>query len=159
MKYKVKQRVFSFGDNFAIKDEYDKDRFIVRGKVFSLGNKLRIYDLDGKELVYIEQEVFHLMPRYNIYLNGNYAASIKKEISLFKPKFYIESSNGSYTIDGDVFSHEFRILKNGIQTAYVSKAWLSLSDIYGADIAASENQAFMLSMVIVIDQILYDKKG
>ncbi len=159
MRYKIRQRIFSFGDNFTIKDEYDNDRYEVRGKVFSFGDKLRIYDMFGNELVYIEQEMFHLLPRYNIYLNGSYAASVKKELSFFRPSFTIESNMGSYTIDGDIFSHEFEILKGGRQAAYVSKKWFSFSDTYGADIDDSENQAFMLAMVIVIDQILYDKKS
>jgi uncharacterized protein YxjI len=158
LRYKIRQRIFSFGDSFTIKDEYDNDRFEVQGKVFSFGDKLKIYDMAGNEIVYMEQEVFHLLPRYNIYLNGSYAASVKKELSFFKPSFTIESDRGNYTIDGDIFSHEFEILKGGLRAAYVSKAWFSFSDSYGAEISDSENQAFMLAMVIVIDQILYDKK-
>jgi uncharacterized protein YxjI len=158
MRYKIRQRIFSFGDNFIIRDEYDKARFEVRGRVFSFGDKLKIYDMVDNELVYIEQEMFHLLPRYNIYLEGSFAASVKKELSFFRPSFIIESSMGNYTIDGDIFAHEFEVLKDGRQVAYVSKGWFTLSDSYGADIADGENQAFMLAMVIVIDQILYDKK-
>jgi uncharacterized protein YxjI len=98
MRYKIRQRIFSFGDNFTIRDQYENDRFEVRGKVFSFGDKLRIYDMAGNEIVYIEQEMFHLLPRYNIYLNGGYAASVKKEISFFRPSFTIESNQGNYTI-------------------------------------------------------------
>ena len=158
MRYKIRQRIFSFGDNFTIKDEYDNDRFEVQGKVFSFVNKLKIFDMAGNELVYIEQEMFHLFPTYNIYLNGSPAASVKTELSFFKPNFTIESDKGNYIIDGDIFAHEFEILKGGLRTAYVSKAWFSFSYSYGAEISDSENQAFMLAMVIVIDQILYDKK-
>jgi uncharacterized protein YxjI len=158
MRYQIRQRIFSFGDSFKIKDEYGNDRFEVQGKVFSFGDKLRIYDLTGNELVYIEQEMFHLLPRYNIYLKDNYAATVKKELSFFRPKFFIESSMGNYTMEGDIFSHEFQILKDGREAAYVSKAWFSFSDTYGAEIVDTENQEFMLAMVIVIDQILYDKK-
>jgi uncharacterized protein YxjI len=158
LRFKIRQRIFSFGDSFIIKDEYDNDRFEVQGKIFSIGNKLKIFDMAGNELVYMEQEVFHLLPRYNIYLNGDLAACVKKELSFFKPSFTIQSNMGNYTIDGDIFSHEFEIMKNGLRSAYVSKAWFSFSDSYGAEISDSENQAFMLAMVIVIDQILYDRK-
>jgi uncharacterized protein YxjI len=158
MRYKIRQRIFSLGDSFTIRDEYDNDRYEVQGKVFSFGDKLKIFDLAGNELVYIEQELFHMFPTYNIYLEGGHAASVKKEFSFFRPSFLIESSMGSYTIDGDIFSHEFEILKDGRRVAYVSKGWFSFSDTYGAEIEGSENQAFMLAMVIVIDQILYDKK-
>jgi uncharacterized protein YxjI len=159
MRYKIRQRIFSIGDSFTIKDEYDNDRYEVQGKVFSLGNKLRIYDLAGRELAYIEQELFHLFPTYNIYLEGGHAASVKKELSFFRPSFVIDSSMGNYTVDGDIFSHEFQILKYGRPVASVSKTWFSFSDSYGVDIEDTENQAFMLALVIVIDQVLYDKKN
>jgi uncharacterized protein YxjI len=159
MKYKIKQKVLSLGDSFIIKDEYDNDRFTVRGKLLSFGSKLRIYDLAGSEVVYIKQELFHLLPRYNIFLKDNYAATVKKELSFLKSSFSIESTMGNYTMEGEIFSHEFQILKDGREVAYVSKKWFSFSDTYGADIIDSENQEFMLSLVIVIDQILYDNKS
>ena len=158
MRYKIRQRIFSFGDSFTIKDQNDNDRFEVQGKVFSIGNKLKIFDMTGNELVYIEQEMFHMFPTYNIYINGSPAACVKKELSFFKPSFTIESNQGNYTIDGDIFSHEFEILKGDLRAAYVSKGWFSFSDSYGAEISESENQAFMLALIIVIDQILFDKK-
>lgn len=159
MRYQVRQRVISLGDGFTIKDEYDNDKYIVRGKFFSFGNKLRIYDLNGGEVAYIEQEMFHLLPSYNIYLNDTYAATVKKEFSFFKPSFYIESTMGNYTMEGEIFSHEFQIIKDGKEVAFVSKRWFSFSDTYGVDIIGTENQEFMLSLVIVIDQILYDNKN
>ena len=55
MRFIVRQKIFSFGDNFTIKDEYGREHFIVKGKVFSFGDKLRIYDMAGHELYYIEQ--------------------------------------------------------------------------------------------------------
>lgn len=45
MRFLVKQKIFSFGDNFVIKDDEGNDRFVVKGKVFALGDKLRIYDM------------------------------------------------------------------------------------------------------------------
>ena len=36
MRFIVRQKVFSFGDNFTIKDETGNEHFIVRGKVFAL---------------------------------------------------------------------------------------------------------------------------
>ena len=52
MRFIVRQRIFSFGDSFTIKDELGNDHFVVKGRVFTLGNKLRIYDMAGQELYY-----------------------------------------------------------------------------------------------------------
>lgn len=156
MIYQIKQKIFSFGDKFSIKDEMGQDVFYVRGKVFSLGNKLSIEDLDGNEVVYIEQKLFKFLPEYSIYLYGSYAAKVKKELSFFKSSFVIDSSFGNYKVEGDFFSLNFTILKNGITVAKVDKEFFSFSDTYGADINDNEDQAFMLALVIVIDQVLHD---
>lgn len=156
MKYQIRQRVFSLGDSYNIKDELDNERFRVRSELFTLGHKTRIEDMEGNELVYIKQELFHLLPVYNIYEDENFTAAVKKQFSFFKPSFDIESSRGNYTIEGDYFSHEFNVLKDGEQVACVSKAWFSFSDAYGVDINDSEDQPFILALVIVIDEVLYD---
>lgn len=156
MRYQIRQKVFSFGDNFTIKGENDEPRFIVRGRVFSLGDKLTLEDLNGNELFYIEQRIFKLLPEYHIYQNGMEAAMVKKEFTFFKPRFHIESRYGNFDVEGDVFGYNFRVLKNGRTVAAVNKKWFAFSDTYGVEVEDGENQAFMLALVIVIDQVIHD---
>ena len=158
MNFYIKEKLFSIGDKFSIKDVSGNDVFKVEGKIFSLGNKLRIYDMNGNEIVYIEQKLFKLLPEYSIYLNGNYAAKIKKEFTFFSNKFNIESDMGNYEIEGDFFAHDFSIEKNNSTVAQITKRWLSWGDTYEIDINEGENYAFILAMVIVIDQVLHDDK-
>ncbi|WP_291632386.1 LURP-one-related family protein [Clostridium sp.] len=158
MKFYIREKVFSIGDNFNIKDVSGKDVFNVMGKIFSIGNKLRIYDMDNNEIVYIEQKLFKLLPEYNIYLTGNYAASVKKEFTLFSNRFDIDSNMGNYEIEGDFFAHDFSITKNGSIVAEINKKWVSWGDTYEININEQENYAFILAMVIVIDQVLHDNK-
>lgn len=158
MKYEIKQKIFSFGESFIIKDEQENPRFAVRGQIFSFGNKLSVENLMGNELVYIEQKLFKFLPEYSIFIRGEQVATVKKEFTFFTPKFYIESNMGNYDMQGEIFSHEFEIMKDGEAVASVSKQWFSFSDTYGVDISQNENQAFMLALVIVIDQVLYDNK-
>jgi uncharacterized protein YxjI len=159
MLYKIRQKIFSFGDNFTIKDDKDEDQFIVRGKVFAIGDKLKIEDMFGNELVYIEQKVFRLLPEYNIFSDGKHLAKVKKEFTFLKPRFNISSIVGNYTISGDFFGHNFEIIKNGSVVASVNKKWISFSDTYMAEIADTEDQAFMLALVIVIDQVIHDNNS
>lgn len=158
MRFVIRQRIFSFGDNFTIKDDMGNDRYQVRGKVFAIGDKLRIYDMAGNEIVYIEQQVFRFLPEYNIYLYGRHAARVKKEFTFFSHRFNIESSMGSYNVEGDFFGLDFSVYKNGYPVAVVSKQFFSFSDTYGVDIAEGENEAFMLALVIVLDQVIHDQK-
>lgn len=158
MRYLIRQRVFSFGDNFTIKDETGQDRYVVQGKVFSLGDKLKIQDLMGNELFYIEQQLFRFLPEYYIYAGGQQVASVKKQLTFFTPKFMIDSVYGSYDIEGDFFGYDFQITKDGRVVAVISKQWFSFSDTYGIDIEDGEDHAFLLTLAIVIDQVLHDEK-
>ena len=159
MRYKIRERIFSIGDNFVIRDEYDNEKFIVKEELLTLGKKLRIMSLDGKELIYIKQELLTFMPKYNIYSEGNHLATVNKEFTFFKPKFNIDSNSGYYSVEGDVFSHDFVLIKDNEAVATINKQWFSLSDTYGIDIKDDLDQAFILSLVIVIDQVLHDKKN
>lgn len=157
MRYKIRQKIISLGDNFTIKNEIDEDKFLVRGKVLTIGDKLRIYDLMENELVYIEQKVLRFLPEYNLFSAGKKLATVKKEFTFLKPRFNINSSMGNYTINGGFLNYDFEILKDSKLVATVNKKWLSFSDSYVADINEKEDQAFMLAMVIVIDQVLHDR--
>ncbi|NMB06831.1 MAG: hypothetical protein GX981_00415 [Tissierellia bacterium] len=156
MKYLIKEKIFTFADRFNIEDENGVPKYEVVGEIFTFGNKLRLYDLNGREIIYIEQKLFRFLPEYYIYKNGNLMGKIKKEFTFFKPYFNIESSYGNLELEGDIFHHEFNILRNGRAIAYISKKWLSFSDTYSIDILDGEDDEFILSIVITLDQIFYD---
>lgn len=156
MRYILRQKIFSLSDKFYIKDEKENPRYYVESKIFSFGDKLKLFDLEGTELTYIEQKVLRFLPEYNIYKLGKLVATVKKELTFFRPKFNIESKYGDFTIEGDFFGHDFSILKNGKPVAFVSKKWFSFTDTYCVDIVADEDHPFILSLAIVLDQVLHD---
>lgn len=156
MRFQIRQKIFSFGDNFTINDESGTPHFQVAGKVFSLGDKLTLLDMQGNELYYIEQQLLRLMAEYTLYQKGRAVASCKKRFSLFGSKFDIYSDYGNFTIEGAPFNYNYEIYKDGCLVATVNKQFFSLSDTYGVDIADSEDYGFILSLVIIIDQVVHD---
>ena len=159
MKYQVKEKLFSFTEDFTIKNEYDEDSFHVSGKFLSIGHKLNLEDLDGNSLYYIEQKLFRFLPEYYIYdSKGNQVAKVKKQLTFFKPKFEIESNYGYYELNGNIFDHDFEITKNNSICAVISKKWFSLSCTYGVDINENEDNAFILSLIIVLDKVMDDQE-
>lgn len=158
LKFIVKERIFSLGDSFDITNPQGEPLYRVKSKVLSLGDKLRIDDLKGNECYNIEQRVFRFLPEYNIYTpKGQLAASVKKKFSFIRAQLDIESLYGNYTVKGDLFSREFNIFQGEKTVASVSKKWVALSDTYGIQVDDEENEAFIIALAIVIDQLLYDK--
>lgn len=159
MRFQVRQKIFSFGDSFTIKDESDIDYYQVQGKVFSLGDKLSFQDMQGNELYYIEQQLMRMLAEYKLYSNGQVVARCQKRFSLFGSKFDIVNTTDNYTIDGKPLNYNYSIMKNGQLVATVDKQFFSLSDTYGVDIKDGEDYAFILSLVIIIDQVVHDNEG
>lgn len=50
MKLYIKEKVFTWGDQFTVKDERGNDKYVVEGEVFSWGKKLHVYDMTGREV-------------------------------------------------------------------------------------------------------------
>ncbi|OAA31514.1 hypothetical protein AT15_05425 [Kosmotoga arenicorallina S304] len=159
MRFQIREKVFSIGDKFTIKDQFGEDRYFVRGKVFSLGNKLYLEDMQGNELIYIEQKLLRLLPEYILYKNNKPIAKVKRKISFLRPKFEIEGELGNFAISGNYMAHEFSILREGTTMAKVSKKWFAFSDIYGLEVYYDELTEFLIALTIVIDQVLYDKSN
>jgi uncharacterized protein YxjI len=159
MRYIINQKIFAFGDDFVIKDYNENEVFFIKGKVFSIGDKLKMYDANGQEIINIRQKVLTFMPEYYIDLFGQEVARVKKQFTFFSQKFNITSTFGNFEVNGDVFAHDFIILKDGIEVAEISKKWLSLRDSYTVDVSERENQGFILALCIVIDQVLHDEKN
>jgi uncharacterized protein YxjI len=116
-------------------------------------------------VIKIQQELFHLHPTYNILSardgeSDRQLAVLKKKFAFFHQKFNIDSVYGQYALEGlDIFAHSFTLTRNGQTVAVVSKKFFSLSDTYGVEIVGNEDQAFILTLVIVLDQILYDNNN
>jgi uncharacterized protein YxjI len=158
MRYLVRQKIFSLGDSFTIKDEFGNDIFIVRSQLLSFGKKMRIFDLAGNELCYIEQQVLRFMPEYDVYIGGEHIANVKKKFALFRNDFEINSSTSNYYVDGDFWAHEFGLYRNDRLVATISKQFFSFTDTYGVEIDDSQDQVGTLALAIVIDMVCHDHK-
>ena len=159
MIYQVKQKIFSLGDKFTITDRDGLDRFQAQGKVLSLGAKLSFQDMSGNELYYIEQKLLRLLAEYNIHENGKVVATCKQKFSFLGSKFEISSMNGNYSIEGRPLNYNYEIFKDGQPIATIDKQFFSFADTYGVDINEAEDDGFILSLVIVIDQVVHSNEN
>ena len=90
MIYRIKEKFWSWGNDFKITDEQGNDRFLIDGQAFSWGDNLSFQDLQGNELAFISQKMMSFKPRYQILVNGSVFAEVVKEFSWFKQKFFLD---------------------------------------------------------------------
>ena len=153
MKLYIKQKVFSWRDRFAVKDEAQNDRWFAQGEIFTLGRKLHVYDASGFEVAFIRQKLLSLLPRYYIELGGKEYEFVK-ELTLIKPKYSIR--NLDWTVDGNFWEHEYSVTDGQGYVMRISKAWLSWGDFYELDIIDEQNEQLCLCVALAIDCITAD---
>lgn len=153
MRYQMRQKLFSFGDDYAIKDEFGNVRYFVDGRAFSIGDKLSFQDGAGNELAFIRQKLLSWGPAYEIYdANGLYAVVKKHIFTLFQCRFSVDVPGpDDLEATGDFLDHEYSFIRGGRIVAAVSKAWFAFADTYGVEIADDENDVLLLAATVVID--------
>jgi uncharacterized protein YxjI len=157
MVYRIKEKFWSWGNDFTIGDEAGNDVFQVDGKAFSWGDKLSFQDMSGRELAFISQKLISLRPRYRIIRDGNVFAEVVKKLSWFKQKFVLDvPGSNDYEIKGSFWQHEFTFLRAGREVASISKSRWAWRDSYGVEIIDGEDEVSILCTCIVIDQVLHD---
>jgi len=157
MKLYIKEKVFSWGDKFTVKDEYGYDKYVVEGEVFSWGKKLHVFDSSGNEVAFIKQEVWSFLPRYYVFCGGKQIAEIKKEFTLFFPKYTIDGLG--WEIDGSFMSHEYQITQAGRKIVSISKEWMTWGDSYELNIWNPADELLALAVVLTIDCVTEANSG
>ncbi len=157
MKLYIKQRVFSLGDKYDVYDADENVVFNVESEIFTIGAKLHLCDTSGNELYYIKRKLTFLLAEYEIYKGDDLCAVVSQEFALFRSKLIVDSSFGSFDINGEFLSMDYEIMKDGEYFGSVHKVWLSWGDTYELDIPEDENAGFLCSLVIAIDNCLHNE--
>jgi uncharacterized protein YxjI len=159
MRYVLKQKFWSFGDDFRILDAAGRDAFFVDGRAFSWGDKLSFRDMQGNELAFIRQKLLSWGPTYEIERDGRLVAVVKKKLFTFlRCRFTVDVPGpDDLEAQGDFFDHEYVFERHGQVVAQVSKKWFSWTDTYGVDINDGDDPILVLASAVVIDMVCHQE--
>ena len=152
MKFYVKQKVFSLGEQFTVKNERGEDCYFVEGEWFSIPKIFHILDKTHRELLTLRQKPFAFTTRFQILREDCVAAEIVREFSFFGKSYRIEGS--PFSVDGDFLTHDYTIYRDGRPVAQISKEWFTWGDSYELDNYGGEDEQMLLAILIVIDCVL-----
>jgi uncharacterized protein YxjI len=164
MRYQMKQKWFSLGTDFVIRDEQDQPVYQVDGRVFSFGDKLSLRDMAGNERAFISQKLFSWGPTYEIYRGGEgseLAAVVKKHLfTFFHCRFSVDVLGpDDLEAKGNFWEHEYTFSRGERPVAQVSKAFFNWTDAYGIDVAPGEDDLLILAAAVVIDLCCHEDRG
>jgi len=158
-RYKIRQKMFSIGDDFWIENEAGERAFKVDGKALRLRKTLFFEDLNGKKLARIQERLLSIKDTMVVEdADGNQLAVIKKGLIAPLGDHWTVAVRGGPDLDaqGNILDHEYSIMERRKKIAEVSKKWLSLTDTYGVEIDEAENDILILAIAIAIDMMAHD---
>jgi uncharacterized protein YxjI len=160
VRYVMKQKFLSWGDDFTIQDDQERDVFFVDGKAFSIGAKLSFQDMSGNELLFIRQKLLSWGPTYEILREGVRVAVVKKELfTLFHCTFMVDVPGPDDLVaEGDLLDHEYVFRRGESPVASVSKRWFTWTDTYGVEVNEGEDDVLMLASAVVVDLACHENR-
>jgi uncharacterized protein YxjI len=154
-RYRMRQKLVSFGDDYWIENGLGQRVFFVDGKAFRLREHLGFQDMQGNELAAIQEKIMHIKDTYSIYRNGNVLATVKKAlVAPLRQRFDIHVAGAqNMEAEGNILDHEYEIHEGRNRVAEVSKKWFRVADTYGVDIAPGADDILILAITVVIDMM------
>lgn len=149
MKLLFKQRFFSWLCSYDIFDEQGNTIYTVEGQL-AWGHCLKIYDSNRREVGLVKEKVLTWLPKFEIYIGGEYKGCISKEFTFFKPSFNIDYFD--WHVDGDFFEWDYDIVHSmGRHIAKIRKELFNWTDTYTIEVDNPADALGALMLVLAID--------
>lgn len=151
----IKQKVFSLGGKFTVKDQQEKDAYYVEGSFMQIPKTFSIFNTARDEVARITKKVLSFLPTFFVEVNGREVLTIKKEFSFFKARYSINAVG--IEVRGNWWDMEFDVLQYGEVVGKVSKEWFTWGDSYRVQIVNEEMETIIIALVVAIDCVKADQ--
>lgn len=145
----IKQKVFSLGERFTVKDEHEEDKYYIKGSFLAIPKTFEIEDMNGHQVALITKKVFSFLPKFFVEAGGNEIMTIVKEFTFFRDRYRIDSSD--IEISGDWWDKNFEVLNQGRKIAHVNEKWFTWGDTYDVHVIDEAYEHIVIAIVVAID--------
>jgi uncharacterized protein YxjI len=155
--YKMRERMFSIGDDYWIEDDSGTKAFRVNGKALRVRDTWVLEDAQGREVARIQEKKLSIRDAITIDIGGH-EAKVKKALIGFRDRFHVEmdGTEPDLKVHGNIVDHEYEIERHGRTIAEVSKRWFRLRDTYGIEVREPSDTALVLSVAVAVDSLAHD---
>ena len=154
----MREKLALIGDDFWIENAAGKRAYKVDGKALRVRDSLKIRDMQGNEVAEIQEKLVAVRDTMDIARNGKTIATVKKAlITPLRGRFSVNVAGGAnMDMDSNVLGHEFKVTQGGREIAEISQKWFRVRDSYGVDIQPGQDDALILAITVVVDQMTSD---
>ena len=160
-RYRMKQRLVSFGDDYWIEDEDGNRAYRVDGKALRMRNTLDLVDGSGTKLCRIQTRVLHVRDSMAIEdPDGEQLALVHKAlITPLRERWKVDlAGDREWKVQGNVVDHEYSLEEADRKIAEISKRWFRVRDTYGVEIVPDQEPALVLAVTIAVDTMSHPAK-
>ncbi len=156
VRYQMREKMVSIGDDYWIEDAHGQKVFKVDGKALRVRDTLLFKDRQGNELCKIQEKMLRVKDSMKVEgPGGDTLAMVKKAlISPIRDRWTVKIGGGpDLDVKGNILDHEFHIGEGRDKVAEVSKKWFRVRDTYGVEIEPGQNEILILAVTVCIDQM------
>lgn len=158
-KFKMREQLIAFGDDFWIEDDGGNRAFHVDGKALRVRDHFSISDAQGNEVATIKERKLG-RDKMIIHLASGNEVTVKRAAVGIRDRFHIDVDDGrNMKAHGNIVDHEYEIERDGLgrnKVAEVSKKWFRVRDTYGVEMESGEDVAMILAITVAIDALARD---
>jgi uncharacterized protein YxjI len=157
-RYRMREKLFSIGDDFWIENDRGERVFKVDGKALRVRETLVLESPSGEELYKIQEKKLRVKDTMDIERGGRQVATVKKALlTPLRDRFSISVEGGAdMEAKGNIVDHEYKIERGGDEVAEVSRRWFRVRDTYGIEIKPGQDDGLLLATAVCIDQMSHD---
>ena len=156
-RYKMREKLASFGDDFWIENEQGERAYKVNGKMMRVRDTLSIEDMQGKEVAALKGKAVDIRQQVKLSMPEGEALVRKDLVNIVRDHLVLETPDGkSLDIKGNFLDHEYEFYEGHNKVAEVSKKWFRIADTYGVQIEPGYNDPLILAATVAVDQLSHD---
>ena len=123
--------------------------YFVKFKSFLTGKSVVVFNSEGQEVAYVQKSLSFVLPKYTIYINGDYCFTLKRKFS-FMPKYVI--SDFYWSVEGTFGSYQYRATdQNGKILFYIARSDMVWKKEF-ITIEALDNHLYALCCALAIEK-------
>lgn len=159
MKFMMRERMFSIGDDFWIEDEAGDRAFLVDGKALRLRQTFELKGPGGEILAVIRKKMVSIRDTMLVERDGDTVAKVHKKLfSPLRHKMVVELADGQeWTATGDLIEKNYRIESDQGVVAQTSRKWFRIRDTYGIEVDHPD-VPLVLAVAVAVDELAEDDR-
>lgn len=157
-RYRMRQKLVAFGDDFWIENEAGQRTFKVDGKMLRVRDTLFFEDMQGQTLCKIQEKLVRVRDTKTVDgPNDELLATVRKAlITPIRDRWTVKIGDGpDLEVQGNILGLEYTIGDGNRKVAEVSRKWFRIADTYGVQIDPGQNDIVILAVTVAIDMMAH----